>query len=157
MTHPNAALIEQFYTAFQKKDAAAMNACYHADVAFSDDAFGPLDGDAARSMWSMLCERGKDLRVEFRDVKADDRAGSAHWEAWYTFAATGKPVHNIIEARFEFSDGLIRKHTDSFDFGRWSGQALGVPGKLLGKTSFFRKTFRKKAVAMLGAYRAGGS
>jgi ketosteroid isomerase-like protein len=150
--HPNGALIERFYAAFQARDADAMNACYHPDVSFSDAAFGPLTGDEARAMWRMLCERGKDLRVEFRDVQADDRSGSAHWEAWYTFSATGKPVHNVIEAHFEFADGLIRRHDDRFDFGRWAGQALGLPGKLLGRAPFFQKAFRRKARAQLARF-----
>jgi ketosteroid isomerase-like protein len=152
-THPHAALIERFYSSFARKDAAGMNVCYHADVEFSDDAFGTLNAAEARAMWAMLCERGTDLRVEYRDVKADDKTGSAHWEAWYTFAATGRPVHNVLEARFEFDDGLIRRHQDSFNFGRWAGQALGLPGKLLGRTPFFKKAFRRRARALLDEYR----
>ena len=154
--HPNAAVIDRFYRALQDRDAAAMSACYHPQVEFRDDAFGPLAGDDARTMWRMLCERGEDLRVEFGDVRADDRVGSAHWEAWYTFAATGRPVHNVIDADFEFADGLIRRHTDHFDFGRWASQALGLPGKLLGRTPPFRKAFRRRARAMLDRFAAAG-
>jgi len=151
--HSNAAVIQRFYQAFALRDAAAMNACYSADVEFTDPAFGTLKGDDARAMWTMLCGRSKDLKVEFRDVTADERTGAAHWEAWYTFAATGKSVHNIIEARFELKDGLIARHTDDFDFGRWAVQALGVP-KLLAKTSMFRKGFQRKARAMLKSHGA---
>jgi ketosteroid isomerase-like protein len=150
--HPHAAVIERFYSALQRRDAEAMNACYHDDIEFSDDVFGTLGGDDARGMWRMLCERGKDLRIEFRDIKADDRSGSAHWEAWYTFAASGRPVHNVIQARFEFADGLIRRHDDRFDFARWAGQALGLPGKLLGRTGFFRNALRRKVRATLEGY-----
>ncbi len=149
MDSSNVAVIEKFYEAFKARDAAAMNACYHPQVVFTDPAFGSLEGDDARAMWTMLCERGKDLAVEYRDVTADDTSGSAHWEARYTFSATGRAVHNIVDARFGFADGLIRTHVDDFDFGRWAGQALGLPGKLLGRTSFFRGMFQKKARAML--------
>lgn len=58
---------------------------YAADVAFSDEAFPGLRGVEARGMWRMLCERGKDLRIEYRDVSADDTTGRAHWDAYYTF------------------------------------------------------------------------
>jgi ketosteroid isomerase-like protein len=152
-THPNAALIERFYSSFTRRDAAGMNVCYHADAEFTDDAFGTLNASEVRTMWAMLCERATDLRVEYRDIKANDETGSAHWEAWYTFAATGRPVHNVLEARFEFEDGLIRRHIDSFSFGRWAGQALGLPGKLLGRTPFFKKAFRRRARALLDEYR----
>nr|QMS48188.1 ketosteroid isomerase-related protein [uncultured bacterium] len=72
-------LIERFYAAFQKRDAAGMAACYHPDVTFSDEAFPGLRGDRARDMWRMLCERGTDLELTFSDVSADAERGSAHW------------------------------------------------------------------------------
>lgn len=145
---PNAHLIGRFYEAFARRDAAAMNACYRDDVRFSDPAFGVLEGEDARAMWTLLCARGKDLRIELGDVRADDEGGSAHWEAWYTFAATGRKVHNIVEARFTVADGLIVRHDDAFDFGRWARQALGVPS-VVARTPFFRNAFQRKARAML--------
>jgi ketosteroid isomerase-like protein len=150
--HPHQELIERFYSAFQRRDADVMTACYSPDVEFSDDVFGTLKGSEATAMWRMLCARGKDLRVEYSDVTADDNDGSAHWEAWYTFSASGRQVHNVIEARFEFADGLISRHADRFDFGKWAGQALGVPGKLLGRTSFFKNAVRRKTRAALDQY-----
>ncbi|MGH2729386.1 MAG: nuclear transport factor 2 family protein [Actinomycetota bacterium] len=150
--HPHEALIERFYSAFQRRDAEAMVACYHPDIEFSDDVFGRLKGAEARAMWRMLCARGKDLRVEYRDITANDNSGSAHWEATYTFSGSGRSVHNVIEARFEFSDGLISRHHDRFDFARWAGQALGLPGKLLGRTSFFRNAVRRKTRTALDEF-----
>ena len=76
----NEATIRRFYEAFQKRDAATMAACYAPDVQFSDPVFPDLRGPQAGQMWKMLCERGKDLRLEFRDVRADATTGSAHWE-----------------------------------------------------------------------------
>jgi ketosteroid isomerase-like protein len=150
--HPNAALIGRFYDAFARHDGDAMVACYHPSVEFSDDVFGDLTSLEAAGMWRMFCETGTDLRVQSSDVRADDRRGSARWDAWYTFAATGRPVHNVIQARFEFADGLIRRHTDSFSFPRWAGQALGTPGKLFGRTPFLRRAVRRRARKTLGNY-----
>ncbi len=138
MAHPNEELIARFYRAFAARDAEGMVACYAPDVRFSDPAFPGLVGECARGMWRMLLARGRDLRVTFSDVRADDREGSAHWEAFYTFGSTGRPVHNVIEARFRFREGLIVEHTDHFDFHRWSRQALGLPGLLLGWTPLLR-------------------
>jgi ketosteroid isomerase-like protein len=146
--HKNAELIERFYRAFAERDADSMVACYHPQVQFSDPVFTDLRGPRAGAMWKMLCERGKDLRVEFRDVHADDNIGSADWEAWYTFSATGRKVHNVIDASFEFRDGLIVRHTDHFDLHRWAGQALGIVGRLLGGTSLLQNKIR--ATAMKG-------
>jgi len=150
--HANAQVIEKFYKAFQKRDAAAMNSCYARDVDFSDAVFIGLKGDQARGMWTMLCERGKDLKLEFSGVTADDKAGKAHWEAWYTFSGTGRAVHNVIDATFEFENGLIRRHTDLFDLHRWAGQALGLPGKLLGWAPLMQNAIRAKARAALDQY-----
>ena len=150
--HPNAQLIEKFYTSFQALDADGMSACYHPEVVFSDPVFGRLEGGRASAMWHMLCGRAKTLQIAFSDVRADDRTGSAHWEARYTFGKSARPVHNVIEAAFEFRDGLIIRHTDTFDLWRWSGMALGPAGTLLGWSPPLRAAVRRDARRGLDAY-----
>jgi ketosteroid isomerase-like protein len=150
--HPNARLIETFYTSFQKRDAEGMVACYHPDVRFSDPVFHELQGARACAMWRMLCKRASDLQIEFRDVQADDRTGSAHWEARYLFSATGRKVHNVIDAKFEFRDGKIVRHADTFDLWRWAGMALGPKGKLLGWLPPIQRAIHQKAVRGLDEF-----
>ena len=148
----NEATLKRFYEAFQQRDAATMAACYAPDVQFSDPVFPDLRGAQAGLMWRMLCERGKDLRLEFRDVRADDATGSVHWEAWYTFSATGRKVHNVIDATFTFRDGRIARHVDHFDLYRWSRQALGPAGLLLGWTPLLQNKVRAMAAKGLADY-----
>lgn len=150
--HPNAELLLSFYQCFNRRDAAGMNACYSPDVQFEDPAFGVLVGDEARGMWRMLCERGHDLQVTTTDVEANEAHGSARWEALYTFSQTGRRVHNVIQAEFAFRDGRISAHHDHFDFWRWSRQALGAPGMLLGWSGFLRDKVRAQARANLKRY-----
>lgn len=150
--HSNAELIRAFYASFARRDHRRMAACYDPAVTFSDDVFNDLKGDRATAMWQMLCERGKDLRIEFRDIEADDTTGRAHWEAWYTFSASGRPVHNRIDARFTFRNGKILTHRDSFDFRRWASQALGPIGKVLGWSSFLKNRVRAQAHKALDAF-----
>jgi ketosteroid isomerase-like protein len=150
--HPNEALIKAFYTAFQNRDAAAMAACYHPNVEFNDPVFINLHGADAGKMWRMLLERGKDLRVEFSHVNASDTTGSAHWDAYYTFGRTGNKVHNSIDASFRFQDGKIIEHRDHFDFWRWSRQALGPTGLLLGWTPFLQKKVQAQSAETLAKY-----
>ena len=152
--HPNAQLIQRFYASFQERDAAGMAACYHPRVRFSDPVFLELDAAGARAMWEMLCERAADLQVELGTVAANDRAGSAHWEAWYTFSATGRAVHNRIDARFAFEDGTILEHRDRFDLWAWSAQALGLKGRLLGWTPLVKSAIRRQAAAGLASFQA---
>jgi ketosteroid isomerase-like protein len=150
----NESLIERFYSAFNEKDGAAMAACYAPDVKFSDPVFPDLEGSEAGDMWRMLTSRATDLRIELHEHEADDERGSAHWIAHYTFAQTGRPVVNDIHASFRFRDGLIAEHRDEFDFHRWSRQALGPNGLLLGWTPLLRKAVRRRARAGLDEFRA---
>lgn len=150
--HPNEELITRFYKSFQARDAEGMVACYHPEVAFSDPVFQGLAGGEARAMWRMLCERGKDLEIAFGEVRADDSRGSAHWEAHYTFSGSGRRVHNIVDATFEFKDGLIARHTDRFDLWRWSRQALGPSAALFGWLPPMQGAIRKKARSGLSAF-----
>jgi ketosteroid isomerase-like protein len=157
VSHTNAQLIEKFYTAFQQRDGEAMGACYAADVKFADEVFPDLVGDRARGMWKMLCARATDLKIEFRDVQATDTEGSAHWDAHYTFTATGRKVVNRIDARFKFANGLISEHRDAFDFYAWARQALGPVGLLLGWTPMIKSKVRKTAAVNLDKFLAKGS
>lgn len=147
--HRNAELIERFYKAFAARDAAAMKACYHPEVRFSDPAFPDLRGAQAGAMWAMLTARATDLELSYRDIAADDHQGRAHWDAGYTFSKTGRKVLNRIDAHFRFQDGLIVEHRDDFSFPRWARQALGLPGLLLGHTGFLQRKVQAQAAAGL--------
>jgi ketosteroid isomerase-like protein len=147
--HPNEKLIETLYTSFQNLDAEGMLSCYHPDIRFSDPVFPLLSEREVGGMWRMLCSQAKDFELTFAEVQADDRAGKAHWEARYKFSATGRSVHNKIDAEFEFQDGKIIKHTDRFDFWKWSRMALGPVGFLLGWTPLLRKKVQTQARARL--------
>lgn len=155
MSDAHTALITRFYQAFQRLDAEAMIACYSDDIVFSDPAFGTLRGKDAADMWSMLTTRAKDFSLAFDSVRADERGGSAHWVARYLFSQTGRTVVNDIQARFVFRDGKICEHHDSFDLWRWSRQALGTTGWLLGWSPLVQGKVRAQARKGLRAFQAG--
>ena len=143
--HPHEALIHRFYAAFAARDGATMAACYHRDLGFHDPAFGQLDADEAGAMWIMLCGRATDLAIAVSNVQADETTGSANWDARYAFGRSRRPVHNQISAAFRFQDGLIIGHIDDFSFWRWSRQALGMIGWLLGWSPWLRRRVRTGA------------
>lgn len=151
MSHPHAGLLACFYDAFSRRDGDAMAACYHPDVCFRDEVFR-LHGARAGAMWRMLCNRGTDLTVTASEITADDDTGAACWVAAYTFSQTGRRVRNDVRATFTFRDGLIATHRDAFSFWRWSRQALGAPGLLLGGTPWLRARVAAKAAQGLDAY-----
>jgi ketosteroid isomerase-like protein len=150
--HANERLIHGFYTCFQQLDANGMVECYAPDIVFSDEVFVGLKGPEAAAMWHMLASRAREFSLTFRDVNADDAIGSAHWEATYLFSKTGRKVTNRIHSEFELRDGLIVSQTDRFDFWKWSRQALGLPGILLGWTPMLKQSVREKARAGLNQF-----
>jgi len=154
MINPGKALIEKFYTAFQVRDAETMISCYHNDVVFCDPVFGELKGDDAKAMWRMLCANAKDLKIEFNEISASLMKGSAHWQAWYCFSKTGRKVHNIVEAQFDFKESKIVRHIDSFNLHKWASQALGFKGWLMGGTKFFADKTHSQTQQALLEYKA---
>ena len=152
--HENAKRLDTFYTAFARREADCMAAMYAEDAIFSDPVFPELRGAQIGWMWHMLCHRGKDLALHHELLEVSDTGGRVRWEARYTFGATGRKVHNQIDASFAFRDGLIVRHVDDFDFWRWSAQALGVPGKMFGWNRFLRNKVSAQALRGLETYTA---
>ncbi len=153
MTHE--ALITQFYESFKKKDAEGMVACYHPEIQFQDPAFGKLNGADAGNMWRMLLSRGDNkLEMEFNNVKASGNSGAADWKATYLYGPDKRKVINRIHANFEFKDGKIIKHVDEFDLWKWTRQALGWKGYLLGWTPFMRSKIHQQTNSLLRKFSA---
>ncbi len=129
-----------------------MQACYAENARFSDPVFQNLDATQVRGMWEMLVTRGKDLVLEFSNVQANDKEGSADWVATYSFTATKRKVVNTIHADFVFENGKIARHHDHFSFYNWARQALGFPGLLFGWSGFMRESVRQKAMGNLASF-----
>lgn len=151
MKHP----AQEFYEAFAVKNPERMAACYHPEVQFSDPVFSELKGKDAGDMWRMLCRQSKDLKIDFKILSSSEDYARVLWNAYYHFSKSGKKVHNIIEAEMTLKDGKIIKHRDRFDFWRWSRQAMGWVGMLLGWSPFLRKKVQNQALAALRKFQSG--
>jgi ketosteroid isomerase-like protein len=145
-------LIKEFYTCFQQRNWKGMVDCYGEDIIFYDPVFENLEGCEVHAMWEMLLSRAKDLTLDFGDISIEesagdgtDKYGGCRWVATYTFTATGRKVVNRVKARFAFSEGKIVEHQDEFNLWKWSGQALGWTGFLLGGTSLMQNKIRRNA------------
>ena len=147
-------LIENFYHSFENPDAEGMVECYHDEVTFEDPAFGILRGEHTKNMWRMLCknQQGKDFKIKASDFEVQNDKGKARWEAYYTFSRTGRKVHNIINAEFEFKNGKIINHTDNFDLYRWARRAFGFNGWLLGWSQLFKKKLNAQTNKLLSNF-----
>ncbi len=148
----NRALVERFYAAFAKGDAAGMNACYAPDVVFSDPAFGELRGDRARAMWTMLCGNMRDFSLTYEIADASDTTVHGNAVATYLYSATGNTVRNVMHGTFTIRDGAIVRQEDAFDIWKWSAQALGAIGKFAGWTPMVKNKIRSTALARLESF-----
>lgn len=129
-----------------------MAGCYHEEAFFSDPVFKELHNEEPGMMWKMLLSAATDLEIIYGNVYADTVYGYADWQATYTFSKTGRKVVNQIHAEFRFLNGKIVRHNDYFDFWKWSRQALGITGLLLGFTPLLQKKVSTQALKGLKKY-----
>jgi hypothetical protein len=154
----NRATLNRLYSGLAHLDPDAMAGCYAPEVRFRDEVFTLEGREQVMSMWRMVCESASkggraDWKLNYRVISVDADTGRLHWSAHYRFGMLGRPVHNRIRALFRFNaEGLITEHHDQFDFWRWSRQALGLPGLLLGWSPLLRRQVRSKALAGLNRY-----
>ncbi len=146
----NEQLIRRFYTAFQQRDAGSMNSCYSTHAVFSDPVFGLLQGKEITAMWEMLCQNAKDFSLHFSTIRLlDEEYATCEWVANYTFSKTGRRVTNNVQAYLRIQDGKITEHTDKFNLWKWSRQALGLPGWILGWSGFIQSKVHRTATRSL--------
>lgn len=129
-----------------------MQACYADQAHFSDSAFVNLDNKEVKAMWEMLVKTGKDMSLSFSNVRETESGGSADWTATYLFSRTGNHVVNHVHSEFVIENGLIVSQTDHFDFYKWSRQAFGFTGLLLGWTPYFKSKVQNTAKQSLHDY-----
>jgi len=122
---------------------------YHEDAVFSDPVFQNLKGSEIGMMWQMLCLQSSSLEVVAENLVVEGETGQIDWSARYTFGKNKRKVHNKIHAEFIFKDGKIIRHTDHFDFWKWSRMALGLLGLFMGWNAVVKVNIRKQAMANL--------
>ena len=151
----NKAIIERFYSAFQKLDYKTMDDCYSDDIICRDPVFLTLNANEVKSMWEMLCKNAKDFSLTFSDIELlDEEYATCKWIANYTFSKTGNKVTNNIKAFMRIKDGKIIEHSDAFRLSTWIGQALGWKGQLLGWTGFMKRAVQNNARRSLQKFMA---
>ena len=152
-TDADEAVARRYWDAIGRLDAEAMAACYAADATFQDEVF-LLRGPECGMMWRMLFQGARDLVIKPGPLTVADGVAQGRLDAWYTFTQTGRKVHNRIRTRLVVRDGRIVDHHDRFPFYKWSRQALGAKGWLLGWTPLVRGAVRRQARKRLDKWMA---
>jgi ketosteroid isomerase-like protein len=149
----NTELITKFYDSFAKGNIESMIECYHDDIVFEDPAFGTLKGETAKNMWRMLLSRREaTTEITYSDVQETADGGTAQWIASYIYGPKKRKVVNHVSAQLTISEGKIITHTDTFDMWKWTQQALGASGYLLGWSSFMQNKIQQKLSGLLKKY-----
>lgn len=142
--HANAQLLQRLFTSLNQHDHEGMAACYHLEATFTDIAFDLRGRRQIHAMWAMTCQPEVDIKATFNVVHADDLTGQVSLVDDYTFRSTGHsstahPVHNAIDSRFRFKDGLVIEQRDVCDPHAWAALAIGgVRGFLAGRFRILR-------------------
>lgn len=140
---------ERFFDAFTVRDHYTMGLLYAEHATFSDPVFPLLNAKGARLMWQMLLSRAEDFGIEVNIIEDSPKRARVDWVAYYTFSATGRPVVNRIRTEMAITANKIVRHQDTFSLWRWTRQALGAQGLLLGWTPIVRNKIRAQAAASL--------
>lgn len=139
----------RFYEAFMVRDYYTMGLLYANHATFSDPVFPRLTAQGARLMWQMLLSEAEDLAIDVNVVEDTADRARVDWVARYTFTPTKRMVVNHVHTEMVLAAGKIVQQVDRFSFWRWSGQALGWRGWLLGGTPLVRDKVRAKAAKSL--------
>ena len=141
---------QRFYDAFTVRDHYTMGLLYAEHATFSDPVFPLLNVKGTRLMWQMLLSRAEDdFSIEANVLEDSPSRTRVNWVAQYTFSATGRPVTNRVQTEMQLVAGKIVRQQDTFSLWRWSAQALGAKGALLGWTPIVRNKIRAQASAAL--------
>ncbi len=143
------AVAQRFYDALSVRDWYTMSLLYAEHATFSDPVFPLLNAKGTRLMWQMLLSRAEDFDVDVNVLEDSPSRARVNWVARYTFSVTGRPVTNHVSTQMQLVAGKIVRQQDSFSLWRWSAQALGAKGALLGWTPIVRNKIRAQASASL--------
>jgi len=100
----------------------------------------------------LLSKSGANTKINFSVLDSQDEHKRVNWTAEYLFGKSNRKVVNHIQGRYKFEDGKIIEHIDSFDMWKWSSQALGISGSLLGWSSFMKNKIQKTTNKQLDRY-----
>ncbi len=138
-------IITEFYNNFSEGNAQGMTQYYHKDIVFNDPIFGTLKKERAFKMWEMLLsKKSEHTTISFDNIIEKEGFITVNWTATYLFGPQQRKVVNNVLATFRFQENKIIEHSDSFDLWKWTRQALGTSGYLMGWSSFMQKKIQHK-------------
>ncbi|MEZ5173735.1 MAG: nuclear transport factor 2 family protein [Bacteroidia bacterium] len=143
-------IASEFYKAFAAANPEGMLHLYDPNITFSDPVFGILKAEQVFAMWRMLVRPGVDIR--FSEPKVSGDRVIVAWEARYTYTPTGRKVLNKVKAAMTIKDGKNYRASRHGSLWRWSAQAPGATGYLLGWSPVVKRKIHSMANARLRVF-----
>lgn len=114
---------------------------YHKNVVYDDVGFGKQKGENAKAVWQFLIENvDKNAVITFSNIQTFATTGQVNWSTTYYFGK--RKIKNNITATFRFQDDKIIYHKDDYSLWKWSQQAFGILGYLIGWSPVFHWLIR---------------
>ena len=149
--HPNVELIENFTRPSLAATMPACSRCYDPAVDFADPVF-TVQANVHTPCGTCSSAEARPSRSPSTRFKPTTQVEARTGKRSIIFRRPKRPVLNIIDAEFKFRNGKIYWHRDHFDFWKWSRQALGTSGMLLGWSPILHNRVRKTASANLDKF-----
>lgn len=120
-----------FFAAFSRRDAAAMEQAYDPKVRFRDPLFGTLRGrPRVMEMWNTIIPAANaqtfEIKPSQRGAPVRNPDGSyevrMHWDASYDLGK--RHVENHADTVLTIRDGKIISQRDDWDLKKWTAQAV---------------------------------
>lgn len=141
------AVVNRFFESYQRSDWQSMARCYHDKASFSDPIYPDLREENIVYLWFSRLSKHQSIDLQYRVVFADERKAQVEWTAISPF--NGKAVKIEGLSTFALWDETIVRHVDEFSFVKWSRQAQGLKGWLLGGSRFYQARVQRSARSQL--------
>lgn len=139
-----AQIVKEFYKALSKGDYQKVNSLYHDDAKYRDEIFD-LRGKEINALWYTATRPEMNLIAHCKSLKVDGDRVTTDWNISYTIDTLNRKVELDETGVFQFQDGKIINHKDSYDFWSWCAQSLGFIGKALGWSQWLKNRVRNQA------------
>jgi steroid delta-isomerase-like uncharacterized protein len=116
-------LIQQFETAFNRRDVDALLACFTDRASYTDNFYGEHVGrDNLRAMFERMFHEGRDYAWRMERVVETPSSAAAEWSFSYVVTeavprSAGRKVRFRGMSVFELDGGRIARYREYFDTG----------------------------------------
>jgi len=146
---------ERLFSALQRRDAAAIAACYDKDAIFCTPVLGEVLARDLEALWRAVSSITRAHVLTYAVVDVGLTSARVDGVVTYAFAPSGRVVTSDFSSILQVRDARIVCHEDTFDPWGWARMAYGTRGLMFGWSRAWRRRMQRVMRASLDA--AAGS